>query len=145
MAGGLHSSLRQPSSSSSSSTQSFTTKLLLLLTLLPFTLAAFAFVLQWRGGVTDPSTRYSAEDHQFPGMENSAPTTTTTAHVSHSDCGALLSHSSPSFPYFRDWKFNYQPDLKPKVTSFELFSVFCDRSEIWVFVVFNQIEVGVDY
>lgn len=114
MAGGLHAPLRP--SSSSSSNHSFTAKLLLLLTLLPFTLAAFAFILEWRGGVTDPSTRYSSEDHKFPGMDSSPPTTTTTTtHHSKSDCGPLLSHLSPTFPYYRDWKFHYQTDLKPKV------------------------------
>ncbi|CAO2816204.1 unnamed protein product [Amaranthus hypochondriacus] len=107
MAGGL----RPPSSSSN---QSFTAKLILLLTLLPFTLAAFAFVLQWRGGVTDPVTLDSSEDHKFPGMDSSPPTTTT-SHVSSSDCGPLLGHLSPSFPYYRDWKFHYQTDLKPKI------------------------------
>lgn len=66
-------------------------------------------------------------------MENSAPTTTTTAHVSRSDCGALLSHSSPSFPYFRDWKFNYQPDLKPKIAITSSTSASLDQILPWMF------------
>lgn len=138
MAGGLHSSLKPASSSSSN--QSFSSKILLLLTLLPFTLASFAFVLQWRGGVTDPSTRYSAEDHKFPGMDSSPPTTTMkTSHLSRSDCGPLLSHSSPSFPYYRDWKFHYQTDLKPKVNNkiFDFLSFcFCCCWSVSLFCLF---------
>lgn len=131
--GGLYSSLR-PSSSSSSSTQSFTSKVLLLLTLLPLTLAVFAFVLQWRGGVTDPSVRYSAEDHKFPGMDSSPPTTTTTtSHVSRADCGPLLSHLSPSFPYYRDWKFHYQTDLKPKIAITTSTSASLEQILPWMF------------
>ncbi|XP_021774393.1 glycosyltransferase-like KOBITO 1 [Chenopodium quinoa] len=132
MAGGLHSSLRPPSSSSSSN-NSFTYRILLLLTLLPFTLAAFAFVLQWRGGVTDPSTRYSAEEHRFPGMDSSPPTTTTTSKVMRSDCGPLLSHLSPSFPYYRDWKFHYQTDLKPKITITTSTSASLEQILPWMF------------
>lgn len=107
---GLHASLR---GSSSSSSQSFSSKLLLLLTLLPLTLAAFAFVLQWRGGVTDPATRWSPEAHKFPGMDSSPPTTI--GHSSASDCVLLSRGSSPSFPYYRDWKFDVGSDLRPKV------------------------------
>ncbi|KAK9682490.1 hypothetical protein RND81_10G077200 [Saponaria officinalis] len=120
-------------------TQSLTTKLLLLLTLLPFSLAAFAFVLQWRGGVTDPSTRFSSEDHRFPGMESSAPTTfsvkTTTRHSSSSssDCGPLYAHSSPSFPYSRDWKFQFQSDLKPKIAITTSTSGSLDQILPWMF------------
>ncbi|KAL2898407.1 Glycosyltransferase-like KOBITO 1 [Bienertia sinuspersici] len=128
---GLHSSLRQQSTSSSN--HSFTSKVLLLLTLLPFTLAAFAFVLQWRGGVTDPSTRYSSEEHKFPGMDSSPPTTTTTSHVSRSDCGPLLSRHSPTFPYYRDWKFHYQIDLKPKIAITTSTSASLEQILPWMF------------
>ncbi|MCI32246.1 glycosyltransferase-like, partial [Trifolium medium] len=48
-------------------TSSFS-RLLVLLTVLPLTLAAFAFILQWRGGVTDPVTRWSPDQNLFPGM-----------------------------------------------------------------------------
>lgn len=102
---GLHSSLRPTTSSSSS-------RLLLLLTLLPLTLAAFAFILQWRGGFDDPSTRWSIlddDEHKFPGMGHSAPVKT-------SDCVDVLAQKrTPSFPYFRGWKFDYGSDLNPKV------------------------------
>lgn len=94
----------------------------------------FAFVLQWRGGVTDPSVRYSAEDHKFPGMDSSPPTTTTTtSHVSRADCGPLLSHLSPSFPYYRDWKFHHQTDLKPKIAITTSTSASLEQILPWMF------------
>ena len=116
---GLHSTLRPTSSysslslSSSSSAQSFTSRLVLLLTLLSFTLAGFAFILQWRGGLNDPVTRWSPDHHEFPGMaiSGSGP-----SHPSRSDCIDLLGQSrSPTFPYYRDWNFGLVSDLKPKV------------------------------
>ncbi|KAM7509053.1 hypothetical protein LguiA_019506 [Lonicera macranthoides] len=128
---GLYTSLR-PSSSSSSS--SFFSKLLLLLTLLPLTLAAFAFILQWRGGgVNDPISRWSPEEsHQFPGMENSSPLATV-GHTSNSDC-VLLGHSaSPSFPYYRDWKFNFDSDLKPKICVTTSTSAGLEQILPWMF------------
>lgn len=113
---GLHSSLRPTTPSSPSS------KLLLLLTLLPLSLAAFAFILQWRGGFDDPSTRWSflADDdndqHKFPGMGHSSPAKTS------SDCVDVLSKKhTPSFPYFRGWNFDYGSDLNPKV----ILNYFC--------------------
>lgn len=108
------------SSSLRSSPPSFASKLLLLLTILPLTLAAFAFILQWRGGGVDgedPISRWSPEaSHKFPGMDSSSPLATAVGHSSASDC-LLLAHSSssPSFPYYRDWKSTFESDLKPKV------------------------------
>ncbi|KAI4300837.1 hypothetical protein L6164_034169 [Bauhinia variegata] len=102
---GLHSSSRPTSSS----------RLLLLLTVLPLTLASFAFILQWRGGLNDPVTRWSPDHHEFPGMGSSPPSHQT--HSSTSDCVSLLGQrNSPAFPYYRDWKFDYVSDLKPKVS-----------------------------
>ncbi|KAE9455914.1 hypothetical protein C3L33_12190, partial [Rhododendron williamsianum] len=113
MAGGLHPSLR-PTPPSSSSSSSFTSRLLLMLTILPLTLAAFAFVLQWRGGLTDPTTRWSP-DPLFPGMDPSGTVPSSAAAAS--DCVDLLGRSrSASFPYYRDWKFSYGSDLRPKVS-----------------------------
>ncbi|XP_047323386.1 glycosyltransferase-like KOBITO 1 [Impatiens glandulifera] len=108
---GLHSSTR----SSSSSQNSFASKLLLLLTLLPLTLAFFAFLLQWRGGgVHDPVARWSPEEsHNFPGMDTSP--LATVGHSSSADCVNLGRSSLPSFPYYHDWKFNFGSDLKPKI------------------------------
>ncbi|CAK9147494.1 unnamed protein product [Ilex paraguariensis] len=111
---GLNGSLRsQPPSSSQ---HSFATKLLLLLTLLPLTLAVFAFVLQWRGGgIDDPISRWSPEEsHKFPGMDSSPLATVGHSSSHSSDCTLLGHSSSPSFPYYRDWKFNFEADLKPK-------------------------------
>ncbi|KAH0726033.1 hypothetical protein KY284_001898 [Solanum tuberosum] len=114
---GLYTSLRpQPPSSSSSSQQSFFSKVLLLLTILPLSLAVFAFFLQWRGGgVDDPISRWSPEEsHKFPGMDSSP--LATVAHSSQSsDCSLLAHTDTPSFPYYKDWKFKLHPDLKPKI------------------------------
>ncbi|KAK3021334.1 hypothetical protein RJ639_047077 [Escallonia herrerae] len=107
---GLYSSARPTSSSSS--------KILLLLTALPLTLAAFAFVLQWRGGLNDPTTRWSPDRMEFPGMGSSGPAR---SFSSSSDCVDLLGQSrSASFPYFRDWKFGYGSDPKPKVSQIRI-------------------------
>ncbi|KAF9595091.1 hypothetical protein IFM89_036980 [Coptis chinensis] len=107
-----------------SSNQAFASKLLLLLSALPLTLALFAFILQWRGGgvLNDPASRYSPHNKfEFPGMggessSGSSPPFNNLLHSSNSDCSELLSHgASVSFPYFRDWKFNFNADLKPKI------------------------------
>ncbi|KAK6140400.1 hypothetical protein DH2020_025857 [Rehmannia glutinosa] len=121
---GLHTSLRPQPPSSAANHHSFTAKLLLLLTLLPLSLAIFAFLLQWRGGgVDDPISRWSPdESHKFPGMDSSPLATVGHSSSHSSDCSTLLGHSTAaSFPYFRDWKFKFDADLKPKVLSFSLF------------------------
>uniref|UniRef100_A0A5B7BEW0 Glycosyltransferase family 92 protein n=1 Tax=Davidia involucrata TaxID=16924 RepID=A0A5B7BEW0_DAVIN len=126
---GLYTSLRpQPPSSN----HSFASKLLLLLTLLPLTLAAFAFILQWRGGgVDDPIARWSPEEsHKFPGMDSSP--LATIGHSSSSDC--VLGHSSsPSFPYYRDWQFNFESDLKPKICITTSTSAGLEQILPWMF------------
>ncbi|EXC10459.1 hypothetical protein L484_008626 [Morus notabilis] len=116
----LHTPLRPPSVAASSASQSLTSKVLLLLTLLPLTLAAMAFALQWRGGLTDPTTRWAppGSDKLFPGMDPSPHSSA--AAVSHSssssdDCLKLGRSASPSFPYFHDWKFDLGSNLKPKI------------------------------
>ncbi|KAF6137563.1 hypothetical protein GIB67_031842 [Kingdonia uniflora] len=133
---GLYNSLRptNPSSSSSSSHQ-FGSRLLLLLTALPLTLAAFAFVLQWRGGLNDPPTRWSPDNHEFPGgMGSSAPTNVAHSSSSSADCVELLGRSaSPSFPYYRDWKFNYESDLKPKICITTSTSAGLEQILPWIF------------
>lgn len=75
-------------------------RLLLLLTVLPLTLAALAFVLQWRGGgVEDPTARWPP--HAFPGMAETARLS-----LPSSDCReVLVGSSAPSFPYLRGWSF----------------------------------------
>ncbi|KAG8363672.1 hypothetical protein BUALT_Bualt19G0046800 [Buddleja alternifolia] len=110
---GLHTSLRtQPPASH----HSFSAKLLLLLTVLPLSLALFAFLLQWRGGgVDDPISRWSPEEsHKFPGMDSSPSATIEQSSSHSSDCSTLLGHSNAAtFPYYRDWKFKFDSDLKP--------------------------------
>ncbi|KAK4379763.1 hypothetical protein RND71_001625 [Anisodus tanguticus] len=133
---GLYTSLRpQPPSSSSSSQQSFFSKVLLLLTILPLSLALFAFVLQWRGGgVDDPISRWSPEEsHKFPGMDSS-PLATTVAHSSQwSDCSLLAHTNTPSFPYYKDWKFKLHPDLKPKICITTSTSAGLEQILPWMF------------
>ncbi|KAK9125140.1 hypothetical protein Scep_013986 [Stephania cephalantha] len=103
----------------------------------PLTLALFAFALQWRGGLNDPTTRWSPHSHEsFPGMATSSPPTTTSAHAasSHSDCADLLAQSSrPSFPYLRDWNFNFQSDLRPKICITTSTSAGLEQILPWLF------------
>ncbi|KAK9128870.1 hypothetical protein Syun_017667 [Stephania yunnanensis] len=120
-----------------STQHAFASRLLLLLTALPLTLALFAFALQWRGGLNDPTTRWSPHSHEsFPGMATSSPPTTTSAHAaaSHSDCADLLAQSSrPSFPYLRDWNFNFQSDLRPKICITTSTSAGLEQILPWLF------------
>ncbi|KAL1813510.1 hypothetical protein ACET3Z_023575 [Daucus carota] len=124
---GLHSSLRPTSSSS---------RLLLLLTLLPLSLAALAFVLQWRGGYDDPVTRWPGlmDDHHhdrdmFPGMDKSAPIRTTSI-----NCGDVLSQKrTPTFPYLRGWNFEYGSDLQPKICITTSTSAGLEQILPWMF------------
>ncbi|XP_043693645.1 glycosyltransferase-like At2g41451 [Telopea speciosissima] len=131
MAGGLYNATRP---SQSSSNQNFGSRLLLVLTVLPLTLAAFAFVLQWRGGLNDPTTRWSPDSHGFPGdMGSSAPEEVVRSSSS-SDCVELLGRSSsPTFPYYRDWKFNYNDDLKPKICITTSTSAGLEQILPWIF------------
>ncbi|TYJ37248.1 hypothetical protein E1A91_A05G363300v1 [Gossypium mustelinum] len=102
------------------STHSFLSKLLLFLTILSLALSAIAFVLQWRGGsVSDPTTVTSrwaprgSRREVFPGMETSSSLPPKYNHSS--NCINLGRSSSPSFPYYRDWKFGFEDSLKPKI------------------------------
>ncbi|URE38424.1 hypothetical protein MUK42_17024 [Musa troglodytarum] len=113
--------LHRPPPASSVTHHIFASRVLLLLTALPLALASLAFVLQWRGGVDDPASRWPAADaRMFPGMGNSplsssASPVPSVAARSASDCVEILGGSSlPSFPYYRGWKFDLDKDLKPK-------------------------------
>ncbi|KAI4348647.1 hypothetical protein L6164_009346 [Bauhinia variegata] len=129
---GLHSSSRPTSASSSSSSQAFTSRLLLLLTVLPLALASFAFLLQWRGGLNDPVTRWSPDHLEFPGMGSSPPSHNT--HSSTSDCVNLLGQkSSLAFPHYRDWKFDYGSDLKPNICITTSTSAGLEQTLPWIF------------
>ncbi|XVE99864.1 hypothetical protein REPUB_Repub03eG0238300 [Reevesia pubescens] len=129
--------------SSSSSTQSFISKLLLLLTILPVSLAALAFVLQWRGGgVSDPTIATSSatsrwaprgSHHEvFPGMETFS-SLSPKSHSSSSDCINLGRSSSPSFPYYGDWKFGFEANLKPKICITTSTSAGLEQILPWMF------------
>ncbi|GLT71016.1 hypothetical protein SLA2020_430610 [Shorea laevis] len=139
---GQHSALRPTSSSSSfsastfslSSSQSFASRLLLLLTVLSLTLACFAFILQWRGGLNDPITRWSLDHHEFPGMAVFGSGTSHSSRSVGSDCVDLLGQSrSPAFPYFRDWKFGYETDLNPKICITTSTSAGLEQTLPWIF------------
>ncbi|KAH9648945.1 glycosyltransferase-like KOBITO 1 [Citrus sinensis] len=152
---GLHgSSSSRPLISTSSShphQQLFTSRLLFLLTLLPLTLAAFAFVLQWRGGgvgvgdgflIADPVARWSHYHHHLPGMDIDSsllPATTTVRSSSSSStspggCADILGRSnSLSFSYFKDWKFDYGADLKPKICITASTSAGLEQTIPWIF------------
>lgn len=135
------------SSSSSSSSNSFVSRLLLLLTLLPVSLACLAFVLQWRGGgLADPASASIASstsvpgsvgsdlNHEvFPGMETVSSVSPKAHQSSSSDCSNLARSSSPSFPYYGDWKFGVDSNLKPKVYIIR-YKVLCFQSDLvfWV-------------
>ena len=71
------------------------------------------------------------QNHEiFPGMESSV--LSPKAHKS-SDCSSLGRGGAPSFPYFRDWKFDFQDDLRPKVC----FLFFFVSGLVWFLLNFN--------
>ncbi|XP_061963254.1 glycosyltransferase-like At3g57200 [Populus nigra] len=121
--------LRPPTSISQTSTQLVTSLLVLLLTLLPLTLAGFAFDLQCRGGLTDPTTRWSHDHHEFPGMETISGLTKDVVR----DSDLLGQSHSLSFPYFRDWKFGFGSDLKPKICITTSMSAGLEQTLPWIF------------
>ncbi|ESQ33348.1 hypothetical protein EUTSA_v10007378mg [Eutrema salsugineum] len=135
MASLLNSSSKPTVSSSYSSTSSpSSSRLLLLVTLLPLTLACFAFVLQWRGGLDDPVTHWSTDHHGFPGMATTHEKRSLRRSGTDSGCVDLLGQSrAPSFPYFRDWKFDYHSDLKPRICITTSTSAGLEQTLPWIF------------
>ena len=134
--------LSAPFRPASSSSQSFSSRLLLLLTVLPLTLALFAFMLQWRGGLDDPESRWPVDGQKFPGMENSplgssssSSSPSLSSSSSSSDCLEILGRSSsPSFPYYRGVKSDFGSDPRPKVRLSGLnlkFWILCDPRFSW--------------
>ncbi|CAL9137473.1 unnamed protein product [Musa acuminata var. zebrina] len=127
-----HGALRRPPAASSAPHQGFISRALLLLTVLPLALASFAFVLQWRGGVDDLTSRWPAADAQmFPVMDSNND-----SHLgsSASDCADILGRSSsPSFPYYRGWNFNLGKDLKPKICITTSTSAGLEQIIPWLF------------
>ncbi|KAH6803458.1 elongation defective 1 protein / ELD1 protein [Perilla frutescens var. frutescens] len=65
----------------------------------------------------------------------SSPLATVGHSSSHSpDCSSLVGHSStPSFPYFRDWKFKFHADLKPKICITTSTSASLEQILPWMF------------
>ncbi|KAL0924317.1 hypothetical protein M5K25_005133 [Dendrobium thyrsiflorum] len=138
---GLNGPLRS-SGSSSYAHGSFVWRLLLLLTVLPMVLAIYAFILQWRGGLNDPASRWpAAEDRSFPGMGDSplsvggsSSLATSLLSTTAADCGEILGgSSSPSFPYFRGWKLDFEADPRPKICITSSTSAGLEQILPWLF------------
>ncbi|XP_065013677.1 glycosyltransferase-like At2g41451 [Musa acuminata AAA Group] len=133
--------LRPPSGAgaSSSSGSSFTSRVILLLTVLPLALASFAFVLQWRGGLNDPASAWPTDTQRFPGMENSPIGSSSSffsvsSSSSSSDCAEILGRSSsPSFPFYHGWKFDFDSDPRPKICITSSTSAGLEQILPWLF------------
>ncbi|KAF8088362.1 hypothetical protein N665_0544s0012 [Sinapis alba] len=121
MASGLYSSSKPTMSSSSSSSSSW---LFLLVTLLPLSLACFAFLLQWPEGINN----WFTDNNPFPGM------TTISKKRSDSGCVSLLGQShATSFPYLKDLKLDHKSDLKPKICITTSTSAGLEQTLPWIF------------
>jgi hypothetical protein len=110
----FYSSFSEPMSTLSIRSSTPTSRLLALLTLLPLFLAGFAFVLQWRGNgklnALDDSIGSNAVMENLGTPFSFSPVD---AHIS--TCEKVLGKNySPSFPYYRDWKFSLE-DSQSKV------------------------------
>ncbi|XP_019082317.1 PREDICTED: glycosyltransferase-like At2g41451 [Camelina sativa] len=118
-------------SSSSSKPPSSSSRLFLLITFLPLSLACFAFLLQWRGGINDSVTQWFEDQYKFPGMSTVFEKR---ALPSDSSCVSLLGQSrTQSFPYLRDWKLPHKPDLKPKICITTSTSAGLEQTLPWIF------------
>eukprot|EP00250_Pteridium_aquilinum_P010219 c19222_g1_i1 orf=711-1865(-) len=113
-------------SSLSSSSSSFPYRILYLLTLLPLSLAAFAFALQWRaGGGIDSS--FNEEDSKLPG---SSPTNT----FSSINCADPLHRSPfPTFPYRSGWHYRALHNAHPKICITTSTSAGLEQILPWLF------------
>ncbi|XP_015055245.1 glycosyltransferase-like At2g41451 [Solanum pennellii] len=134
---GLFATLRRPTNISSSNFQSssvFASRLLYLLTVISVSLAVFAYVLQWRGGLPDPTTQWIPGDD--PNEAGSKPVRLSS---SSSGCADILGQSrTASFPYFRDWKFDFGSspsgsDLRPKISITTSTSAGLEQILPWMF------------
>ncbi|KAI3739716.1 hypothetical protein L2E82_30127 [Cichorium intybus] len=63
---------------------------------------------------------------------DSSPLATVVDHHS-SDCLSLGQSSSPSFPYYNDWKFQFPSDLKPKICITTSTSAGLEQILPWMF------------
>ncbi|CAN8317841.1 unnamed protein product [Cochlearia groenlandica] len=110
---------------SSSSSTSFASRIFLLVTLLPLSLACFAFLLQRQGGIND-------NNHPFLGKENSNPEKQSFG--SDPGCVSLLGQSrASSFPYLRDLNLHYNNDLKPMICITTSTSAGLEQTLPWIF------------
>ncbi|XP_008793104.3 glycosyltransferase-like At2g41451 [Phoenix dactylifera] len=132
--------LNRPSATASAGPPGLALRLVLLLTALPLLLSTFAFVLQWRGGTDDLASRWPAESRKFPGMDNSplgssiSSSTSGRVSSSSSDCVEILGRSSsPSFPYYRGWKFSFDLDPHPKISIVSTTSASLEQILPWLF------------
>ncbi|KAE8697763.1 Glycosyltransferase-like KOBITO 1 [Hibiscus syriacus] len=115
-----------------SSHRGFHLRLLLLLTLLPLTLAFFAFVLQWRGDLNDPIP-LSPDPFHFPTMPHQR-SDSRSGRRSASECVNFLGQSrTPVFPYFKDWSFDFGSDLRPKICIVSSTSAGLEQIIPWIF------------
>ncbi|KAJ8646280.1 hypothetical protein MRB53_008028 [Persea americana] len=111
-----------------------TSRLLFLLTALPLSLATFAFLLQWRGGINELSLRWPGQE--FPGAENgnSISTHVHSPNSSSSDCLDILGRrGSHSYPYYRGWKFDVESDGRPKISIITSTSASLEQILPWMF------------
>nr|GMD44741.1 glycosyltransferase-like At2g41451 [Ipomoea batatas] len=100
---------------SSPNTYASSSGVLFLLTLLSLSLAAFAFILQWRGGL--PDLRCPG-----PVLSSSEPQ------------GILGRSRKLSFPYYRDWKIKFgSSDLLPKICITTSTSAGLEQTLPWIF------------
>ncbi|KAK8958433.1 hypothetical protein KSP40_PGU013632 [Platanthera guangdongensis] len=138
---GLNGPFRSPGSISYAHS-TFIWRLLVLLTVLPLLLAVFAFLLQWRGGLDDPSSRWAvAEERGFLGMGdsplslgNSSPVAMSLLSTTVVDCAEILGgSSSPSFPYYRGWKFDLDAEPRPKICITSSTSAGLEQILPWLF------------
>ncbi|KAL4178653.1 hypothetical protein AMTRI_Chr13g83360 [Amborella trichopoda] len=113
------------------SQQGFASRLLLLLTLLPLTLATFAFLLQWRGGLNDPTSRWPGDNRNFPGTSPLSTTSLSSSSSSSSSSGDC--HNKLDFPYYHDWGFKFASDAHPKICITTSTSAGLDQILPWIF------------
>ncbi|KAI3739720.1 hypothetical protein L2E82_30131 [Cichorium intybus] len=64
---------------------------------------------------------------------DSSPLATVVDHHPSSDCLSLGQSSSPSFPYYNDWKFQFPSDLKPKICITTSTSAGLEQILPWMF------------
>ncbi|CAH8385398.1 unnamed protein product [Eruca vesicaria subsp. sativa] len=120
MASGLYTSSK-PSLSSSSSSSSW---LFLLVTLIPISLACFAFLLQWPEGIND----WFTDNHLLQGI------TSISKKRSDSGCVSLLGQShATSFPYLKDLNLDSKQDLKPRICITTSTSAGLEQTLPWIF------------